>query len=67
VTRARHLQFFAYAIPQIEQGLDSEKSVRYYRDMMDLLSSWGFAREDFFFKNIDGIDKLCERIQSETE
>jgi hypothetical protein len=35
--------------------------------MMDLLSSWGFAREDFFFKNIDGIDKLCERIQSETE
>lgn len=67
VTRARHLQFFAYAIPQIEQGLDSEKSVQSYHAMMDLLSSWGFEREDFEFKGIDGIDALCERIVRETE
>lgn len=66
VTRARHLQFFAYAIPQIEQGLDSEKSVQSYHAMMDLLSSWGFEREDFEFKGIDGIDALCERMR-ETE
>lgn len=67
VTRARHLQFFAYAIPQIEQGLDSEKSVQSYHDMMDLLSTWGFEREDFEFRSIDGIDALCERITRETE
>lgn len=35
--------------------------------MMDLLSSWGFEREDFEFKSIDGIDALCERITRETE
>ena len=34
---------------------------------MDLLSSWGFEREDFEFKGIDGIDALCERIVRETE
>ena len=67
ITRARHLQFFAYAIPQIEQGLDSEKTVQSYHDMMDLLSSWGFEREDFEFKSIDSIDALCERITRETE
>lgn len=67
VTRARHLQFFAYAIPQIEQGLDSAKFVQSYHDMMDLLSSWGFEREDFEFKSIDGIDALCECITRETE
>lgn len=66
VTRARHLQFFAYAIPQIEQGTDTEKSVQSYHDMMDLLSSWGFEREDFEFRTISGIDALCDLIQTET-
>jgi DNA ligase (NAD+) len=67
VTRSRDLQFFAYAIPQIEQGIDSEKPVESYHDMMDILSSWGFEREDFEFRSITGIDVLCERIQMETE
>lgn len=67
MTRSRDLQFFAYAIPQIEQGIDSEKSVQSYHAMMDLLSSWGFEREDFEFNSIDGIDALCERIQMETQ
>ena len=66
MTRARHLQFFAYAIPQIEQGTDTEKSVQSYHDMMDLLSSWGFEREDFEFRTISGIDALCDLIQTET-
>lgn len=34
---------------------------------MDLLASWGFEREDFEFKNIGGIDVLCELLQRETE
>lgn len=40
VTRSRNLHFFAYAIPQIEQGMDSEKYVTSYHEMMDILSSW---------------------------
>ena len=34
---------------------------------MDILTSWGFEREDFEFRSIAGIDTLCERIQMETE
>lgn len=67
MTRSRDLQFFAYAIPQIEQGIDSEKYIQSYHEMMDILSSWGFEREDFGFRSITGIDALCERIQTETE
>lgn len=34
---------------------------------MDVLTSWGFEREDFPFTRIDGIDALCQLIQTETE
>ena len=33
---------------------------------MDLLSSWGFAREDFLFARVTGIDRLAEIIEQET-
>ena len=33
---------------------------------MNMLSSWGFEREDFEFKSVRGIDALCELIAGET-
>jgi DNA ligase (NAD+) len=67
VTRARHLQFFAYAIPQIEQAEDRDKDITSYHELMDTLSSWGFERVDFDFRNISGIENLCELIERETK
>jgi DNA ligase (NAD+) len=67
VTRSRHLQFFAYAIPQIEQTWDSVFHIQSYHQMMDLLTLWGFAREDFPFTRIHGMDALIDRITHETE
>ena len=40
VTRSRKLQFFAYSIPQIEQGFDESFMIEKYQDLMTLLSSW---------------------------
>lgn len=40
VTRSRKLQFFAYSIPEIEQGFDTIFEVKKYQDMMNLLSNW---------------------------
>lgn len=34
---------------------------------MDLMTSWGFEREDFPFMIVDGIDTLCEIIENETK
>jgi DNA ligase (NAD+) len=62
VTRSRKLQFFAYSIPQIEQGIDVRYGVQSYDALMNLLSSWGFEREDFPFTLIHGIDKLTQLI-----
>ncbi len=69
VTRSRHLQFFAYSVPQIEQDeLEAKKySLRDYHELMNLLASWGFPRVDFSFFQISGIEALCERIEEETE
>jgi DNA ligase (NAD+) len=68
VTRSRHLQFFAYSVPQIEQEAQSEKlKVKSYNQLMTLLSFWGFERVDFEFKNISGIENLCELIEKETK
>jgi DNA ligase (NAD+) len=70
VTRSRHLQFFAYAIPQIEQSErweDKEWRIEKYTEMMNLLASWGFEREDFGFRNIEGIEDLCMRLSNETQ
>ncbi len=69
VTRSRHLQFFAYSVPQIEQDeVEAKKySLRNYRELMDLLASWGFPRVDFSFSQISGIDWLCDRIEEETK
>ena len=40
ITRERNLQFFAYSIPQIEQGFDRTFEIGRYQDMMELLSKW---------------------------
>lgn len=49
VTRSRKLQFFAYSIPQIEQDEDDHHRMMQYDGLMNLLSSWGFDRQDFPF------------------
>jgi DNA ligase (NAD+) len=70
VTRARHLQFFAYSVPQVEtspQPSLTGEGVQKYNWLMDILSSWGFERVDFDFKNISGIENLCELIERETK
>jgi DNA ligase (NAD+) len=67
VTRSRKLQFFAYSIPQIEQGIDIWYGVYSYNTLMNLLSSWGFEREDFPFTLVHGIDKLTQLIQWEAD
>lgn len=70
MTRARRLQFFAYAIPQIgtsPQPSPQGEGVGYYSDLMNLLSSWGFERKDFSFKNVKGLENLLESIDRETK
>ncbi len=69
VTRSRNLQFFAYSIPQIEQERihNSQFTIHNYWALMDILASWGFERVDFEFKNIDGIDALCQMLSEVTD
>lgn len=66
ITRERQLQFFAYAVPQIEQKIDENFIVETYSDLMVLLEEWGFERKDFDFKNIKSTAKLIEMIDRET-
>ncbi len=66
VTRSRKLQFFAYSIPQIEQGIDTSFSIKKYQELMNLLSSWWFEREDFPFTQVDSIDVLVWILDEET-
>lgn len=68
ITRSRNLEFFAYSIPQVEQAsemIDGEE-VRSYHQMMEILSDWGFVREDFEFKDIRWIDAVISMIEYET-
>ena len=68
VTRARHLQFFAYSVPQIEMSrTDDMSSPDTYYGLMEMLSSWGFGSEDFSFARVTGIDQLTDIIQKETD
>ena len=68
VTRSRNLEFFAYSVPQIEQyGFSiAGDPVDTYHEMMDMLSIWGFDREDFDFKSVTGINDLIALIEHET-
>jgi DNA ligase (NAD+) len=66
VTRARKLKFFAYSIPQIEQGFDLSFEISTYQEMMNLLSKWGFEREDFPHMNALGIEELTSILERET-
>jgi DNA ligase (NAD+) len=66
VTRSRKLEFFAYAIPQIEQGIDTHIGIYTYHSLMDTLSSWWFKRVDFPFTLVHGIDTLLDIIERET-
>jgi DNA ligase (NAD+) len=67
ITRERNLQFFAYSIPQIEQGFDKSIEVQKYQDMMTLLSQWWFEREDFPFTYAVGIEELLAILERETK
>ncbi len=75
VTRSRHLQFFAYSVPQIEQQVQNSQffythwghKIQSYHELMDLISIWGFERVDFEFKYITGINTLCDLIDRETK
>lgn len=67
ITRSRNLEFFAYSIPQIEQKYDENFDISSYHELMELLSQWGFERQDFDFKNIFGLKNLVEMIQRETK
>ena len=71
VTRSRELQFFPYSVPQIEQWYDETWNIRTYQDLMWLIESWGFDRQDFpeiefVFYWID-IDGVAEEIERETK
>ena len=46
ITRKRNLEFFAYSIPQIEQEEKEQQDweIASYKELMNLLSSWGFER-----------------------
>jgi DNA ligase (NAD+) len=66
ITRSRKLQFFAYSIPQIEQGFDELFGIKRYQDMMNLILSWWFEREDFPFTFADGIEPLANLLERET-
>ena len=67
ITRTRNLEFFAYAVPQIEQGIDKDFAIFSYHELMELLEKWGFERQDFDFKNIFGISALINCIEKETK
>lgn len=67
ITRSRNLEFFAYSIPQIEQKYDENFDISSYHELMELLSEWGFERQDFDFKNIFGLKNLVEMIERETK
>ncbi len=68
VTRARHLQFFAYSIPQLEMFRTGEmNSPATYHVLMELLVLWGFGCEDFSFARVTGIDSMADIIQKETD
>ena len=67
ITRERNLQFFAYSIPQIEQGFDRTFEIGRYQDMMELLSKWWFEREDFPFTHALGIEELLAILERETK
>lgn len=66
ITRSRDLQFFAYAIPQIEQDEDDSMRMIKYGWLMNLLSVWGFERQDFPFTLIHGLKNLLTLIDNET-
>ena len=67
ITRTRNLEFFAYAIPQIEQNIDKNFNISSYHEMMELLEKWGFERKDFSFKMTYGIENLIQVIERETK
>ena len=68
VTRARHLQFFAYSVPQLEMfRTDDMSSPDSYHGLMEILDSWGFGSEDFTFSRVTGIENLTDIIQKETD
>ena len=71
VTRARRLRFFAYSIPQIEQGYDTSWNIISYESLMDLLALWGFDRVDFTTWPYKfwwiGIDGVVEILEEETK
>lgn len=67
VTRSRHLQFFAYSIPQIEQGIDLDNVISNYTELVERLKMWWFESPGFDFYSQDGIEKLCNILQQETD
>lgn len=69
VTRNRELQFFPYSVPQIEQWYDITWNIQSYQDLMWLIESWGFDRQDFpesefKFYNLD-LDWVVWEIERE--
>ena len=67
VTRSRHLQFFAYSIPQFEYFHDKENEIDSYHSLLDLLSSWWFERVDFPFSRLDWLKSLLWVLDLETK
>ncbi|MBP6981291.1 NAD-dependent DNA ligase LigA [Candidatus Gracilibacteria bacterium] len=67
ITRSRRLAFFAYSVPQIELSLDSRFQIGFYTELMNILASWGFKREDFPFSSVSGISELLSLIDRETK
>lgn len=68
ITRSRQLEFFAYSIPSFEKD-DGAASygITQYHSMMNLLEEWGFPRQDFSFKMVNGIENLQSVLHQETE
>lgn len=67
ITRSRNLQFFGYSIPSLEAIYTNDIVwIKHYSDLMNLLSTWGFEREDFEFCRIDGLENLIARLEEET-
>jgi DNA ligase (NAD+) len=66
ITRSRNLEFFAYAIPQIEQWIDTHTSIQSYHVLMDTLATWWFKRVDFPFIFAYGLGDLTDIIERET-
>jgi DNA ligase (NAD+) len=67
VTRSRHLRFFAYSIPQIEQGIDGDYPISKYTQLLDVLKNWWFESPGFDFYYQNGIEDLCIVLQKETD